>query len=63
VYRLCLLGENRRITAVQRLHGDTDKEALAVARETVKGHSGLSGFELRESGRKVSGETRSKIRG
>jgi hypothetical protein len=33
---------------VQRLHADTRKEALGIARETVKGHPGLSGFELWE---------------
>jgi hypothetical protein len=45
-----------RIAAVQRLHADTDREALGIARETVKRHSELSGFELWERGRKVGGE-------
>jgi hypothetical protein len=47
---LCLLGANGKITAGQRLHADTDSEALGIARETVKGHPGLSGFELWEGG-------------
>jgi len=38
VYRLWFLHANGRVTAVQRLHADTDKEALGIARE------GLSGF-------------------
>ena len=52
-YRLCLLWANGKIAAVQRLHADTDREALAFARETVKEHAGLSGFELWEGARKV----------
>jgi hypothetical protein len=56
VYRLWFLHANSRVTAVQRLHADTDKEALGIARETVKGHPELSGFELWEDGRKVGGE-------
>jgi hypothetical protein len=50
LYRLCLLGPKGSIIAVQRfharLHADTDKEALKVARETVKGATKVSGFEL-----------------
>ena len=57
IYRLCLLGANGKIAAVQRLHADTDRGALGIARETVKGSEGLTGFELWEGGRKVSVET------
>jgi hypothetical protein len=61
-YRLCLLSGIGTVAAVQRLHADTDQEALAVARETLnvvlKGHPRLLGFELWEGGRKVSAEAR-----
>jgi len=62
-YRLCLLGPTGTVTAVQRLHADTDKEALEVAKETVKavpagkGHAKVSGFELWEGARKVRAES------
>jgi len=62
VYRLCLLGAQGRIAAVQRFHADTDEEALSVARVMVKGRPQLSGFELREGGRKVGGESRKRER-
>jgi len=47
MYRLCLLNAHGRIAAVQRFHADTDREALGVARETVRGVSGwvLAGFD------------------
>jgi hypothetical protein len=54
VYRLCLLGANGKVTASLRLHADTDREALSIARETVKDHPGLSEFEVWEGIRKVS---------
>lgn len=58
-YRLCLLGLSGKIAAVQRLHADTDKEALGIARETVKGSANVSGYEVWEGARKVSAaETR-----
>lgn len=56
LYRLCLLGPNPKILAVQRLHADTDKEALSIASTTVKGSANVSGFELWEGGRKVRAE-------
>jgi len=40
-----LLGPKGNVIAVQRLHADTDEEALSVAKETVKG-SKVAGFEL-----------------
>jgi hypothetical protein len=54
LHSLCLLGANGSIAAVQRFHADTDKEALSIARETVKGHAELSGFEVWEGTRKVN---------
>ena len=56
IYRLCLLGANGKLAAVQRLHADTDKEALGITRETVKGNANVSGYEVWEGGRKVRGE-------
>ena len=58
MYRLCLLGAQGSIAAVQRFHADTDEESLSVARVLVKGRPQLSGFELREGGRKVGREMR-----
>jgi len=55
LYRLCLIGANGRIAAVQRLRADTDKEALSIARETVKGHAKVSGFALWTGPRRVDG--------
>jgi hypothetical protein len=57
VYRLCLLGVNATIAAVQRFSVATDEEALSVARVLVKGRPQLSGFELWEGGRKVGAES------
>jgi hypothetical protein len=56
VYRLCLFGPAGRFVAVQKLSALDDEEALAVARETVKGHSEIAAFELWEGPRKVSVE-------
>jgi hypothetical protein len=56
VYRLCLLSGHGTIAAVQRFSAAADAEALAMARETVKGSFGLAGFELWEGGRKVGAE-------
>jgi hypothetical protein len=53
LYRLCLLGQNGKVIAVQRFHADADKEAWSIARETVKGAAKVSGFELWEGVRKV----------
>jgi len=39
-YRLCLLSARGKMAAVQRLHADTDREALSIARETLRGVSG-----------------------
>ena len=46
MYRLCLLGANGKMAAAHRLHADTDKEALGIARSTVKESFELAGFEL-----------------
>ena len=69
VYRVCLLSAagaadaNGKLLAMQRLHADTDKEALGIARETVKGSVGLTGFELWEGERRVgAAETRKRER-
>ena len=56
VYRLCLLGDDGLIAAVQRFPADTDAEASAMSRELVKRSFGLSGFELWEGRRKVRAE-------
>jgi len=60
VCRLCLLGPKGNIIATQRLHADNDREALSVAKETVKG-SMVSGFELWSGARRV--ERARKVRG
>ena len=62
VYRLCLLGAQGRIAAVQRFNADTDEEALSVARVLVKGRPQLSGFELWDGGRKVAAESSKRER-
>jgi hypothetical protein len=53
VYRLCLFGSAGSLMAVQKLSALDDEEALAVARETVKGHSEIAAFDLWEGQRKV----------
>jgi hypothetical protein len=56
VYRLCLFGPAGSLMAVQKLSALDDEEALAVARETVKGHSEIAAFDLWEGPRKVRAE-------
>ena len=62
MYRLCLLGANGAIAAVQRFSVATDAEALSVARVMVKGRPQLSGFELWDGGRKVGAESSKRER-
>jgi len=62
VYRLCLFGSAGSLMAVQKLSALDDEEALAVARETVKGHSEIASFDLWEGPRKVNAETRKRRR-
>ncbi len=58
MYRVCLLGPHGKVEAVQRFSADSDKFALAIARDMIKGDSWLAGFELWQDKRRIHAETR-----
>ena len=55
IYRLRSFGPTGRILAVQRFSADDDKEAVAAARDMVKGASGVATFDLWDDGRRIEG--------
>ena len=60
IYRVCLLGPAGKLAGVQRVSAESDKEALAMARDMLKGDSPLAGFELWRGTRRVHTETRKR---
>jgi hypothetical protein len=55
IYRLRSFGPTGRIVAVQRFSAGDDQEAVAQAREMVKGASGVATFDLWEAARRIKG--------
>jgi hypothetical protein len=58
IYTFRSFASSGRIVAVQRLSAETDEEALAMAREMVKGTSAVSRFDLWQDHRCIEGEAR-----
>jgi len=54
-YRLRLLAADGNVIAVQQFRAVNDKDALAVAQESVKGYAGLSSLELWSGVKRVEG--------
>jgi hypothetical protein len=55
IYTLRSFASSGRIVAVQRLSAEDDKEALAMARDMVKGGSAVARFDLWEGTRHIRG--------
>jgi hypothetical protein len=55
IYTLRSFNSSRRIIAVQRLSAETDKEALSMARDMVKGASAVARFDLWQGERCIEG--------
>jgi hypothetical protein len=55
IYTLRSFASSGRILAVQRFSADTDNEALAMAREMVKGASAVARFDLWQDDRCIEG--------
>jgi hypothetical protein len=56
IYTFRSFASSGRIVAVQRLSAETDEEALAMAREMVKGASAAASFDLWQDDRCIEGE-------
>ena len=54
-YRLRSFGPTGRIVSVQKLSAADDREALALAREMVRGASGVAVFDLWDRERRIHG--------
>jgi hypothetical protein len=55
IYTFRSFASSGRIVAVQRLSAETDEEALAMAREMVKGASAVARFDLWQDHRCIEG--------
>jgi hypothetical protein len=55
IYTLRSFASSRGIVAVQRLSAETDKEALSMARDMVKGASVVERFDLWQGERCIEG--------
>jgi hypothetical protein len=58
IYTFRSFASSGRIVAVQRLSAETDEEALAMAREMVKGAPAVARFDLWQDHRCIEGEAR-----
>ena len=58
IYTLRSFNSSRRIIAVQRLSAETDKEALSMARDMIKGALAVAGFDLWQAERHIEGAAR-----
>ena len=58
IYIFRSFASSGRIVAVQRLSAETDEEALAMAREMVKGAPAVARFDLWQDHRCIEGEAR-----
>ena len=55
IYTLRSFASSGRIVAVQRLSAEDDEEALAMAREMVKGAAAVARFDLWQGERRIEG--------
>jgi hypothetical protein len=56
VYTFRSFASSGRVVAIQRLSAETDEEALAMAREIIKGASAAASFDLWQDDRCIEGE-------
>jgi hypothetical protein len=62
IYTFRSFASSGRIVAVQRLSAETDEEALAMAREMVKGAPAVARFDLWQDHRCIEGAARTMRR-
>ena len=55
IYTLRSFASSGRIVAVQRLSAEDDEEALAMARNMVKGASAVARFDVWQGERRIEG--------
>ena len=62
IYRMRSFGPTGRIVSVHNLSAADDQEALTMAREMVKGASGVATFDLWEGESRIHGDAPKKPR-